>query len=202
MLLAVEGGRFFSSSASGYSNGLNLLLLGHKKEEKPMKVTPWTQYHLVDPDNLQLAANNNNPCGCGCASLACFGRPTTAPDTARPARNNHHHQEVVKTASDLEKIEENFRNLDCVEGDGNGNDGTVISLKSSLKRRGAGVSVEVAVSNDDEVAPVESERRSVHWTDVTGGELCAIREFEPSEHSDSDDEFENSTGKTCACTIM
>ncbi|XP_023743205.1 uncharacterized protein LOC111891395 [Lactuca sativa] len=207
MLLAVEGGRFFSSSASGYSNGLNLLFLGHKKEEKPMKVTPWTQYHLVDqepdpnpnpnPNPNQLAANKNNRCGCGCASLACFGRPDTT--AARPAR------EVVKTASDLEKIEENFGNLDCVESEeGNSNGINVNSLKSSLKRRGVGVGVgvSVSVSNDDEVGPVENERRSVHWTDVTGGELCAIREFEPSEHSDSDDEFENSSGKTCACRIM
>lgn len=213
MLLAVEGGRFFSSSASGYSNGLNLLFLGHKKEkekEKPMKVTPWTQYHLVDqepdPQNLQLAANKNHPCGCGCASLTCFGRPTAETNTARTARNNNH-QEVVKTSSHLEKVEENFRNLDFVEGDGNGSNGNGInvnSLKSSLKRRGGGVSGEVAVAvgSDDEVAVVESERRSVHWTDVTGGELCAIREFEPSEHSDSDDEFENSSGKTCACMIM
>ncbi|KAL4565934.1 hypothetical protein LXL04_030040 [Taraxacum kok-saghyz] len=203
MLLAVEGGRFFSSSASGYSNGLNLLFLGHKKKEekekKPMKVTPWTQYHLVDhePNNpnpdLQLAAHKTNRCGCGCASLACFGRPETARTPAR---------QVVKTASDLDKIEQNFGNLEEEEDEeGNSNGVIVNSLKSSLKRRNAGVEVAV-INGDDDVGPAESERRSVHWTDVTGGELCAIREFEPSEHSDSEDEFENSSGKTCACTIM
>ncbi|KAI5000754.1 hypothetical protein ZWY2020_010713 [Hordeum vulgare] len=48
MLLAVEGGGFFSSSASGYSHGLALLLLGRKEEEKPVKVSPWNQYGLVD----------------------------------------------------------------------------------------------------------------------------------------------------------
>jgi hypothetical protein len=47
MLLAVEGGGFFSSSASGYSHGLSLLLLGKKGEEKAVKVSPWNQYRLV-----------------------------------------------------------------------------------------------------------------------------------------------------------
>lgn len=214
MLLAVEGGRFFSSSASGYSNGLNLLLLGHKKEEKPMRVTPWNQYHLVDqepdhPDHLQLAANKNR-CACGCASFTCFGGPATGLESPSVGPNHHHrhnhHQNVAKT-SDLEKVEENSRVSDFVEGDGNGNSNSngvhLKSLRSSLKRRDINVNVSVGVSSGDEVEPVyQSARRSVNWTDVTGGELCEIREFEPSEHSDSDDEFENSTGKTCSCRIM
>ncbi|XP_076886169.1 uncharacterized protein LOC143535912 [Bidens hawaiensis] len=201
MLLAVEGGRLFSSSASGYSNGLNLLLLGHKKEEKPMRVTPWTQYHLVDqePDpDLQLAANKNR-CACGCASFTCFGGPESP--SVGPTQ---HQKAVVKDSSRLEKVEQNSR-ASCLEGDGNGI--SAISLKSSLKKRDLTVAVSVAVNDGDEagneVEPVfQSARRSVHWTDVRGGELCEIREFEPSEHSESDDEFGNSTGKTCSCRIM
>ncbi|KAF8696763.1 hypothetical protein HU200_036396 [Digitaria exilis] len=54
MLLAVEGGGFFSSSASGYSHGLALLLLGRKAEEKPVKVLPWNHYRLVDREAEQV----------------------------------------------------------------------------------------------------------------------------------------------------
>ncbi|KAI3672377.1 hypothetical protein L6452_38463 [Arctium lappa] len=202
MLLAVEGGRFFSSSASGYSNGLNLLLLGHKKEEKPMRVTPWNQYHLVDkesdPDpHLQLAANNNNRCVCGCA---CFGRPDAGLESPSVGPT---HQHVPKTSSHLEKVQENPPTSDSVDGDANTNTTNATSLKSSLKRRATG-----AVDNVDVVepihqnAPAQIDTRNVQWTDVIGGELVEIREFEPSEHSDSDDEFENSSGKTCSCRIM
>ncbi|KAJ9567619.1 hypothetical protein OSB04_003585 [Centaurea solstitialis] len=176
MLLAVEGGRFFSSSASGYSNGLNLLLLGHKKEEKPMRVSPWNQYHLVDqhqesedPDP-QLAAKDhvNKHCVCGCA---CFGG-VESPSI---------HQHNKAAASDLEKVQETpappLPTSDFVDNN--------TSLKSSLKRR---------VNNDDGVGI--DARNNVQWTDVMGGELVQIREFEPSEHSDSDDDFEHSSGKT------
>ncbi|KAI3686032.1 hypothetical protein L1987_79701 [Smallanthus sonchifolius] len=205
MLLAVEGGRFFSSSALGYSNGLNLLLLGQKKEEKPMRVTPWSQYHLVDhkPDpDLQLAANKNQ-CACGCSSFTCFGCAATGLES--PSVGPTQHQQDVKSSSHLEKVEENSRATNLVEGDGDTNGINGISLKSSLKKRASTVAVPVAVYDCSEVEPeaiYQSARRSVHWTDVTGGELCEIREFEPSEHSDSDDEFENSTEKTCSCTIM
>ncbi|KAJ0924448.1 putative light-harvesting complex-like protein OHP2 [Helianthus annuus] len=210
MLLAVEGGRFFSSSATGYSNGLSLLLLGQKKEEKPMRVTPWAQYHLVDQGtdpNLQLAANKS--CGaCRCASLTCFGCAATGLESPSvgPAQNQ---QDVVKSSSRLEKVDENSQPSNLAEGDGDGDTNGVnaVSLKSSLKKRASTVTVTVSVAENkcDEVEPEpvhQSARRSVHWTDVTGGELCEIREFEPSEHSDSDDEFENNTGKTCSCTIM
>ncbi|KVH99570.1 uncharacterized protein LOC112514850 [Cynara cardunculus var. scolymus] len=200
MLLAVEGGRFFSSSASGYSNGLNLLLLGHKKEEKPMRVTPWNQYHLVDqesdpdpdPDH-QLAANNKR-CVCGCASFSCFGHSAAGIESPSIGPT---HQHVLKASCDLEKVEETLPTSDFVGGDGNSTN--VTCLKSSLKRPAIG-----GVNNGDEVenAPGQIDRRSVQWTDVSGGELVEIREFEPSEHSDSDDEFEHSSGKTCSCRIM
>lgn len=205
MLLAVEGGRFFSSSASGYSNGLNLLLLGHKKEEKPMRVTPWNQYHLVDHQesdpNIQLAANKNR-CACGCASFTCFGRSATGLDSPSVGPTAQKQEDVVRSSSDINK-EESSRISDFVDDDGNANGINVNSLRSSLKKRAAAVPAPVVVDNGDDDEPVyQSARRSVHWTDVRGGELCEIREFEPSEHSDTDDEFENSTGKTCSCRIM
>ncbi|XP_076899090.1 uncharacterized protein LOC143552860 [Bidens hawaiensis] len=198
MLLAVEGGRFFSSSATGYSNGLSLLILGQKKEQKPMRVSPWSQYHSVNPQpapDLQLAANKTR-CACGSTSFTCFGCAATGHESPSvgPAQRQ---QDVVKS-SRLEKVEENTRASNC--------DGiNVVSLKSSLKKRASTVLGLVAVNNCDEAKPKpvdQTARRSVHWTDVTGGELCDIREFEPSEHSDSDDELENSTAKTCSCTIM
>uniref|UniRef100_A0A7N0VKX0 Cyclic nucleotide-binding domain-containing protein n=1 Tax=Kalanchoe fedtschenkoi TaxID=63787 RepID=A0A7N0VKX0_KALFE len=62
MLLAVEGGGFFSSSATGYSKGLSLLFLGQKKEDKskPMRVLPRNQYQLVDKA-LQSLSYGNGP---------------------------------------------------------------------------------------------------------------------------------------------
>lgn len=172
MLLAVEGGRFFSSSASGYSNGLNLLLLGQKKDEKPMRVSPWTQYHLVDQEhdpNIQLAANKNR-CTCGCASFTCFGGPT-AENSTRPS--------VGPTHQNHQNVDENSRTSKLVEGD-NTNGLNVNSLRSSLKKRVVTVPESVTVNNGDEIDEVyQSARRSVHWTDVRGGELCEIREFEP-----------------------
>lgn len=171
-----------------------------------MRVTPWNHYRLVDqePDpDLQLAANKNR-CACGCASFTCFGGAATGVESPSvgPTQN---HQNVVKSSPALEKVEENSRASNLVEGDGDGDgDGiNVNSLRSSLKKQAKDVTVSVAVDNVNEVEPVsQNARRSVHWTDVRGGELCEIREFEPSEHSDSDDEFENSTGKTCSCRIM
>ncbi|KAK9080800.1 hypothetical protein SSX86_000558 [Deinandra increscens subsp. villosa] len=213
MLLAVEGGRFFSSSASGYTNGLNLLLLGQKKEEKPMRVSPWNHHHLVD-QTPSPHPHNKTRCACESASFTCFGCAAGGPESPSvgPAL---HQQEVVTTSPHLEKFEEKPRASNLVErdgdGDGDANGVNEISLKSSLKKRGLIVTASVAVNISDEVEPEpepepeptpQSARRSVHWTDVTGGELCEIREFEPSEHSDSDNEFENNSGKTCSCIIM
>ncbi|BAS95621.1 Os05g0591450, partial [Oryza sativa Japonica Group] len=75
MLLAVEVGGFFSSSASGYRNGLALLLLGHKGEEKPVKVTPWNHYRLVGGGEAEPASEENNVPSGKCASFICFGCP-------------------------------------------------------------------------------------------------------------------------------
>ncbi|KAI3710596.1 hypothetical protein L2E82_40381 [Cichorium intybus] len=43
-----------------------------------------------------------------------------------------------------------------------------------------------------------TERR-VQWTDVSGGELFMVREFEPSEHSGSDVEFGNGNERISSC---
>ncbi|KAG8378076.1 hypothetical protein BUALT_Bualt08G0100400 [Buddleja alternifolia] len=88
MLLAVEGGGFFSSSASGYSKGLTLLLLGQKNEEQPMRVTPCIQYQLVDQEaepDLQLASEKNRLVR-GCASFVCFGRAAAGPENPSPLK--------------------------------------------------------------------------------------------------------------------
>ncbi|GAA0139692.1 hypothetical protein LIER_01185 [Lithospermum erythrorhizon] len=82
MLFAVEGGGFFSSSASGYRKGLTLLL-GQKTEDKPMRVNPWNQYQLVEHPDNQLDSHKN----ClvrGCASFVCFGRPTSGLESSPP----------------------------------------------------------------------------------------------------------------------
>ncbi|GER26153.1 transcription initiation factor TFIID subunit 4, partial [Striga asiatica] len=193
MLLAVEGGGFFSSSASGYSKGLTLLLLGQKNEEKPMRVAPWTQYQLVDQEtdpDIQLAPGKN------CLVSGCFGRASSitgtddsCPKKVGPSQN----QEVQRGPQKFD--------------DDDGNRKIGISRKSSLKKsvdfadaivdgRGFGISGE----GDNDVS-CQIERRKVQWTDASGGELFEIREFETSEDG-SDDEFDLENGKTCACRIM
>lgn len=46
MLFIVEG-RFFSSSASGYTQGFSLMILGCKSTETQMRVLPWNQHQLI-----------------------------------------------------------------------------------------------------------------------------------------------------------
>ncbi|KVH98607.1 uncharacterized protein LOC112511305 [Cynara cardunculus var. scolymus] len=216
MLLAVEGGGFFSSSASGYSKGLTLLLLGKKTEEKPMRVTPWNQYQLVDQESdpdLQLASHKNHLVR-GCASFLCFGRTAAGLETPSPLKvGPAHHQnqeDVLKSSPDLQNVKENDRTSDLVDDNDNINSINASSLRSSLKRPTTGVSVSDACDKEDEGERVDrndangldhTERR-VQWTDVSGGELFVIREFEASEHSGSDDEYENGNERSCSCRLM
>nr|AFQ20268.1 conserved hypothetical protein [Oryza rufipogon] len=86
MLLAVEVGGFFSSSASGYRNGLALLLLGHKGEEKPVKVTPWNHYRLVGGGEAEPASEENNVPSGKCASFICFGCPPARLEGVSPPK--------------------------------------------------------------------------------------------------------------------
>ncbi|KAG1330076.1 hypothetical protein COCNU_02G000440 [Cocos nucifera] len=184
MLLAVEGGGFFSSSATGYSKGLALLLLGQRNEERPMRVSPWNQYELVeevDPD-LQLASRRNRV-SCGCARFICFGRASAGRDGPCPPKVGPIHQPETlpdsSSASDPGKL----------SGIG---DAVAVSerktcLRSSLKNPSTSCSMLVGQADGahDSLQEVPtsvrtcSERRKVQWTDASGLELVEIKEFEP-----------------------
>ncbi|KAF2291096.1 hypothetical protein GH714_019994 [Hevea brasiliensis] len=184
MLLAVEGGGFFSSSASGYSKGLTLLLLGQKHEDKPMRVSPWNQYQLVDnePDpNLQLASLKNR-LSRGCASFVCFGRASTGLDSPSPLKVGPAQQQDV--LPDPPVTDKGKDHTTEVQGD---NYARRVALKSSLKKPSSSIPVPVEDSNQHNAlgekgsdVPGLTERRKVQWTDVCGSELVEIREFEPS----------------------
>lgn len=209
MLLAVEGGGFFSSSASGYSKGLTLLLLGQKNEEKPMRVSPWNQYQLVDQDSdpdLQLASLKSR-LPRGCASFVCFGRASTVIEGPSPLKVGPTQQQAALQAPTFSD-----RGVDhsSSHDDEDHNNATKIALKSSLKR--PSVSKPVPSGNGDErvsegeegsvISGRQTERRKVQWTDVCGRELTEIREFEPSEAGGSDDEFDSGSARSCSCRIM
>ncbi|XWS24923.1 hypothetical protein CRYUN_Cryun27aG0026400 [Craigia yunnanensis] len=206
MLLTVGGG-FFSSSASGYSKGLTLLLLGQKHEDKPMRVSPWNHYQLVDqePDpDLQLASIKNR-LSRGCASFVCFGRTSAGLDTPSPLKVGPvQQQDVLPGPLVSDKTNDHATQLD----DGNGN-ARKVALKSSLKKQSNSTQIPSEDVNDREASgekdgdiPSHAERRKVQWTDACGSELAEIREFEPSETDGSDDEFDNGSERSCSCTIM
>ncbi|CAI9266541.1 unnamed protein product [Lactuca saligna] len=243
MLLSVEGGGFFSSSALGYSKGLTLLLLGKKTKETPMRVTPWNQYQLVDQESdsdlhqsdsglhhsdsgLHLASNKNRIIR-GCASYLCFGRAAAGLDSPCPLKvgpTHHHHQDLQDPlkSPDLEKVKEKVIHLDVVDDDDDDdiNVRNTCLLRNSLRRPARTISVSVAVDKEGEnegegkhVQIQQNEKngvdhihkqkqRRVQWTDVSGGDLFMVREFEPSEHSGSDDEYDNGIERSCSCRLM
>ncbi|KAL3641633.1 hypothetical protein CASFOL_012448 [Castilleja foliolosa] len=199
MLFAVEGGGFFSSSASGYSKGLTLLLLGQKSEEKSMRVTPWSQYQLVDQDpdpDLQLASGKARPAH-GCASFVCFscaangGVESPSPLKVGPTRN----QEVLPESPRV------FDESGSPENNGVDDDSKrdIVILKSSLKKtsNGAGNETSRERNNGNDC----HAEKKVQWTDAIGEELFEIREFETSDDG-SDGDFDHASGKTCSCSIM
>lgn len=209
MLLAVEGGGFFSSSATGYSKGLTLLLLGQKSDDKHMKVAPWNQYQLVDQEtesNLQLASGKNR-LSRGCATFVCFGRASAGLDGQSPLKvGPTQPQDILPSGLANDREKEQTQQSTVVDDDNNARN---ITLKSSLKKPLHNTSQ--TTKNDDEQKPLaeedsdlsgHTETRKVQWTDACGKELAEIREFELSEHGDSDDEFVNGNGKTCSCRIM
>ncbi|PON52673.1 Low affinity potassium transport system protein [Parasponia andersonii] len=182
MLLAVEGGGFFSSSASGYSKGLTLLLLGQKNEDKPMRVSPWNQYQLVDQESdsdLQLASTKNRLAR-GCASFVCFGRTSAGLDTKSPLKVGPAQQQDALPGSLVSD-----KSKDHTADHDDSNDARKVSLKSSLKKQSNSTSVSVETGNDcvrlSEVGSdiPGTERRKVQWTDACGSELAEIKEFEP-----------------------
>lgn len=199
--MAVEGGGFFSSSASGYSHGLALLLLGRKNEEKPVKVSPWNQYRLVereeDRETHQLASSKDQV-SCKCTAFGCFGCVPATPDGPVNTRQGPSCQSE-KSSRGTKAV---YRSNGACDKRG--------CLKSNLKRDS---SDQCLVFNDSAADARESvdegqngnsgvERRKVQWTDTCGKELVEIREFEASERGASDDEFETESFKKCECSIM
>ncbi|KAL6527492.1 hypothetical protein OROGR_016582 [Orobanche gracilis] len=186
MLFAVEGGQFFSSSASGYSKCLALLLLGQKNEENPMRVTPWKQYQLVDRDtglDIQLASGKNQPVR-GCAPFVCFGCTATgleSPSSRKvgPPLN----QEVLTGPTPVLDDSTNLKNLagGVVDGGGNDDDSkrNVVTLKSSLRKviNGREQKEDETLCEQSNGVACQREKK-VQWTDTSGGELFEIREFE------------------------
>ncbi|XP_022993299.1 uncharacterized protein LOC111489351 isoform X1 [Cucurbita maxima] len=203
MFLAVEGGGFFSSSASGYSSSLTLLLLGQKSEDNPMRVLPF----LVDrePDlNNQLASRKTwISWRCASPSLRCFRWNPAGPIPSplkKAASTQRQDSSRTSPLSDNGKDHVPSSNDDYLA--------RKMVLKSSLKKASdvPAVSVQNADGNEalGEKGSYDSshvERRKVQWTDTCGSELAEVKEFEPSEINASDDE--NDIGKTrCLCTIM
>ncbi|EFH70058.1 hypothetical protein ARALYDRAFT_313917 [Arabidopsis lyrata subsp. lyrata] len=187
MLFAAEGGGFFSSSASGYSNGLALLLLGQKNEQKPIKVSSsqWNHYHLVveESDTGFRLDSSKNWLSCACTSLICFGRKSEKLESPSDIRGKK--DEAVAPSVEYNcEVTNRF------------------ALKSSLKKR----SFSDVVIGDDDVSRDgvvdHTDRRKVQWPDTCGIEIAEVREFEPSEVDESDDEFHHGSGKSCMCTIM
>lgn len=185
MLLAVEGGGFFSASASGYSKGLALLLLGQKTEEKPMRVTPWSHYQLVDQASdldLQLASSKNRLVR-GCASFVCFGHTASGLESPSPLKvGPTQQQDVLPEPTVFDEGEDDSKYTDPVDSD-------IITkqtdLKSSLKKSTTIIPVSSRASGEVDAGNEKSgnftgyiERRKVQWMDVSGGELVEVREFE------------------------
>ncbi|XP_009336492.2 uncharacterized protein LOC103929072 [Pyrus x bretschneideri] len=206
MLFAVEGGGFFSSSAAGYSKGLALLLLGQKDEDKPMRVSPWNQYRLVDQEfdtDLQLASTKNR-LSRGCASFVCFGRASAGLDTPSPLKVGPAQQQDILPGSLVSD-----KGKDHTAGADDDHIARKVVLKSSLKKPSKRTPLSVESANEREALsepgsdiPGHVERRKVQWTDVCGSELVEIREFEPSETDGSDDGFDDGNEKSCSCVVM
>ncbi|CAN4081206.1 unnamed protein product [Withania somnifera] len=202
-------GGFFSSSASGYSKGLTLLLLGQKNEEKPMRVAPWNQYQLVDQEtdsDLQLASGKNRLVR-GCGSFVCFGRAAAGLESPSPLKVGPTQQpEVLPSCPASDKDNDQLQCVNIIE---DSYMSPKITLKSSLKKPVNSVPISEGNSNEHgtisekaDYAPNHMEKRKVQWADTAGGELFEIREFEPSDEGESVDEFENGSERTCSCKIM
>ncbi|WOL00347.1 hypothetical protein Cni_G09060 [Canna indica] len=193
MLLAVEGGGFFSSSASGYSNGLAVLLLGRRNEEKPIKVSSRNQYRLVGQEvepGSQLTSRSDHA-SCRCASFSCFGCAPGRLDGPSIRKVDH----MSKTSSDSSSCSDRGK--------------ITVSLKSNMKKPSKDLSLEL--KDDDARELLEDAQnktscctvgRKVQWTDKCGKDLAEIREFEVSDDDLSDEEYEGGSFRRCECVIQ
>lgn len=205
MLFAVEGGGFFSSSASGYSSGLALLLLGQKNEERNMKVSPWNQYQLVHQDvgpDLKLASTENQVPH-GCSTFTCFGCGSSCDDgSLQPNLGPLHHSGTsAENSSD--------RAMATVSVSSEENERKEW-LKSSLKKPSTNCCVmlsegDVARNSMEEIQRNIScfiGRRKVQWSDTCGKQLTEIREFELSDDGLSEDDLKHKQASRCECVIQ
>uniref|UniRef100_A0A0A9DDS0 Uncharacterized protein n=1 Tax=Arundo donax TaxID=35708 RepID=A0A0A9DDS0_ARUDO len=206
MLLAVEGGGFFSSSASGYSHGLALLLLGRKGEEKPVKRSQWNQYRLVDGEAEQvyhLPSGKDQAPG-KCAPFVCFGCTANGLEGASPPKAGSSNA----LGSSLEEASSTTNKKLTTDASIPGNQRRGC-LKSNSRRDSLEHCIVVSEGEEpreslEEVQTLKSgmERRKVQWTDTCGRDLFEIREFETSDEGLSDDEGENEGFRKCECVIQ
>ncbi|RWW13468.1 hypothetical protein BHE74_00055385 [Ensete ventricosum] len=181
MLLAVEGGGFFSSSASGYSSGLALLIFGRRDDEQPIKVSPWSHYQLVEqefePESRLPSRKKQN--SQGCTSFICFKCACAQLDGESPSKVGLvDHSETLSDSSCSDRSKVLI------------NDAATVSerkpcLKSNLKKLSRDCSTVCEGDDPHEfLEGVENETscctvgRKVQWTDKCGKELVEIREFE------------------------
>ncbi|CAI9301746.1 unnamed protein product [Lactuca saligna] len=161
----------------------------------------------TDNPDLQLASTKSHLVH-GCTSFICFGRAATglesSPSHLKLDPSLHPQpqpqpQDDLKHSPDSEKVTKTCTtDLDLDNFENKNGDG----LKSSLKRPKTSVITSVDVNGGEcKNECGDTETRKVQWTDVFGGELFEIREFEPSEHDGSDDESNWNEG-TCTCMIM
>ncbi|TKW25538.1 hypothetical protein SEVIR_3G125500v4 [Setaria viridis] len=205
MLLAVEGGGFFSSSASGYSHGLALLLLGRKGEEKHDKGSTCSHYRLVGQEaehECQAPSGKNDVPG-KCASFICFGCTPARLVGASPPKLGSSNA----PGSSSEQPSSSSTGTATTNGSINGS-GIKGCLKNNLKRDSSECSTlscsEEPRESLEEVQTLRSgvERRKVQWTDTYGKELFEIREFEVSDDGLSEDDLENDGFRKCECVIQ
>ncbi|XP_042444009.1 uncharacterized protein LOC122029122 [Zingiber officinale] len=202
MLLTVEGGGFFSSSASGYTNGLALLLFG-RKNEQPMKVSPWSSYQLVEHEfepEPQSTTTKSQGSG-GFISFNCFRHAHAQLDGQSPSKIRLVKQSEISTdtSSDTSKTTASDT---CYKSD------RKPCLKDKLKKPSRDCSTYKDVDANELIEQTETETscctvgRKVQWTDKCGKELVEVREFELSDYGVSDDEFEHEKLRRCECVIQ
>jgi len=205
MLLAVEGGGFFSSSASGYSHGLALLLLGRKSEETHDKGSPCSHYRLVGQEaehECPVPSGKNDVPG-KCASFICFGCTPAKLVGASPPKLGSSNI----PGSSSEPPSSSATGTATTNGSMNGS-GRKGCLKNNLRRDSSERSTlscsEEPRESLEEVQTLRSgmERRKVQWTDTCGKELFEIREFEVSDDGLSEDDLENEGFRKCECVIQ
>ncbi|KAL0795286.1 hypothetical protein Bca101_066663 [Brassica carinata] len=228
MLLAVEGGGFFSTSSSGYSEGLTLLLSGDKHGDRLMRVVPLNHNHQLLLDFLKNRVSR------GCASFSCFScggasagldtTTTTTTTTPCPLKVEPVKHPVVSSSPPPESVDvavaEKGKDPDANKAadDNSSKEAFKLSLRSSLKRPPSvveprsleGIKEDETLSVHDNGSDLtgggdDMGRRKVQWPDACGSELTQVREFEPSPHSEmglSDEEWEMGRQRTCSCVVM